>query len=145
VFVFTVPSDGFHDCLAGPFLPWGDRNQYLQSIDRRCAHRRYWGEPQWRDCLGRHGIDVVGAVSYLSASEVRRWETLSRFTADLLFGLLRGRMQPIEIQRTLRLRRRALRLPAWLAAAVAEAVSAGVGADPSGRSGCLLVEATRRP
>lgn len=145
VFVFTVPGAGFHDCLAGPLLPWSDRESYLRRIDRRCAHRRYWGAAQWRDCLDRHGIDVVSTVPYLSATEVRRWETLSRFTAGLLYGLLRGRMQPIEIQRTLRLRRRALRLPAWMAAVMAEAVSAGVGADPSGRSGCLLVEAKRRP
>jgi len=143
-FVFTVPSAGFHDCLAGPLLPWSDRGVYLQRIDQRCAHRRYWGEAQWRDCLGRHGIDVVKAVPYLSATEVQRWETLSRFTAGLLYGLLRGRIQPIEIQRTLRLRRRALRLPASVAAVMAEAVSTGVGADPSGRSGCLLVEAKRR-
>lgn len=144
-FVFTVPSAGFHGCLAGPLLPWSDRDSYIQRIDRRCAHRRYWGEARWRDCLGRHGIEVVSAVPYLSATEVRRWETLSRSTAGLLYGLLRGRMQPIEIQRTLRLRRRALRLPAWMAAVMAETVSAGVGADPSGRSGCLLVEAKRRP
>lgn len=144
-FVFTVPSSGFHDCLAGPLLPWSDRNSYLQTIDRRCAHRRYWSEPQWRDCLARHGIDVIGAVPYLSASEVQRWETLSRFTAGLLFGLLRGRMQPIEIQRTLQLRRRALRVPTWMAAGMAKVVSAGVRADTSGRSGCLLVEAARRP
>jgi len=144
-FVFTVPSAGFHDCLAGPLLPWSDRDGYLERIDLRCAHRRYWGEAQWRDCLDRHGIDVVKTVPYLSAAEVQRWETLSRFTAGLLYGLLRGRMQPIEIQRTLRLRRRALRLPAWMAAVLGEVVSSGVGADSSGRSGCLLVEAKRRP
>lgn len=145
VFVFTVPSAGFHDCLVGPLLPWGDRSRYLQRIDRRCAHRRYWSAQQWRDCLDRHGIDLAEAMPYLTAGEVRRWETLSRFTAGLLFGLLGGRMQPIEIQRALRLRRRSLRLPRWIAAVVADIVSAGVGADASGRFGCLLVEATRRP
>jgi hypothetical protein len=142
-FVFTVPGAGFHDCLAGPLLPWDDRSRYLERIDLRCAHRRYWGEPQWRDCLARHGIGLVSAEPYLSASEVQRWETLSRFTAGLLFGLLRGRMQPIEIQRALRLRRRGLRLPAPVAGLLASAVSSGVGADSSARFGCLLVEAKR--
>ena len=143
VFVFTVPGAGFHDCLAGPLLPWSDRQRYLQRIDQRCAHRRYWGESQWRDCLRRHGIDVVRAVPYLTEPEVRRWESLSRFTAGVLFGLLRGRMQPIEIQRALRLRRSTLRLPAWIAAPLAAAVSAGVKAGPSSQFGCLLVEANR--
>jgi SAM-dependent methyltransferase len=145
VFVFTVPGAGFHDCLAGPLLPWSDRGRYLERIDRRCAHRRYWGEPQWRDSLGRHGIDVVRVVPYLTAREVQRWETLSRFTAGVLFGLLGERMQPIEIQRTLRLRKRALRLSPRVAGLLARAVSAGVGPDSSGQSGCLLVEATRLP
>jgi SAM-dependent methyltransferase len=143
-FVFTVPGAGFHDCLAGPLFPWSDRGRYLRRIDRRCAHRRYWGETQWRDCLGRHGIDLVRSVPYLTGPEVRRWETLSRFTAGILFGILGGRRQPIEIQRALRLRRSTLRLPAWVAAALAAAVSAGVGSDPSGQFGCLLVEASRK-
>jgi len=142
-FLFTVPADGFHDCLAGPLLPWGDRHRYLEEIDRRCAHRRYWGEPQWRACLGRHGLDVVEVVPYLTTSEVRRWETLSRFTAGILYGIVGGRRQPIEIQRALRLRRRALRLPNWIASPLGAIVSAGVGPDAPGRSGCLLVQARR--
>ena len=142
-FVFTVPGAGFHDCLSGPLFPWSDRQRYLESVDERCAHRRYWSEEQWRDCLQRHGLGSVRAVPYLTASEVRRWESLSRFTAGVLFGLFAGRMQPIEIQRALRMRRRTLRLPAWIAAPLAAVISAGVGSDSSGRFGCLLVEASR--
>jgi hypothetical protein len=82
-------------------------------------------------------------MPYLTTPEVRRWESLSRVTAGVLFGLLRGRMQPIEIQRALRLRRSTLRLPAWIAAPLAAAVSAGVKADTSSQFGCLLVEANR--
>lgn len=143
-FLFTVPAAGFHGCLAGPLFPWGDRQRYLNGIDRRCAHRRYWGEAEWRACLGRQGMNVVRADPYLTATEVRRWETLSRFTAGILYTLAGERMQPIEIQRALRLRRRGLRLPAWIAAALGAAISSGVPRDTSGRFGCLLVEARKR-
>lgn len=142
-FLFTVPADGFHGCLAGPLLS-RDRERYLEIIDRRCAHRRYWSEAQWRACLGRHGMEVAHAVPYLTASEVRRWETLSRFTAGVLYGLVGGRMQPIEIQRALRLRRRSLRLPDALAGALGTAIAVGVPHDASQRFGCLLIEARRR-
>ena len=142
-FVFTVPASGFHDCLAGPLLPWSDRQRYLERIDRRCAHRRYWSEAQWRTCLGRHGLALAHAVPYLKARETQRWETLSRFTSGILYALVGERMQPIEIQRALRVRRRGLRLSRWLAAPLAAAISAGLKTEPSERFGCLLVEARR--
>jgi SAM-dependent methyltransferase len=143
-FLFTVPASEFHGCLAGPLLPWSDRQRYLGRIDRRCAHRRYWSEAQWRAALGRHGIEVARAIPYLTAPEVQRWETLSRFTAGVLYALAGERLQPIEIQRALRLRRRGIRLPAWAAAPLAAAISTGVAADRSGRFGCLLIEARKR-
>jgi SAM-dependent methyltransferase len=143
-FVFTVPAAGFHDCLTGPLLPWTERRHYFERIDHRCAHRRYWDEAQWRACLGRHGIGVARAIPYLTAAEVKRWETLSRFTAGILYALVGGRLQPIEIQRALHLRRRGIRLPAWAVAPLAAAISAGVAADRSGRFGCLLIEARKR-
>lgn len=143
-FLFTVPAERFHDCLAGPLLPWSDRARYMRRVDRRCAHRRYWSEAQWRACLAPHGIDVVRALPYLSAPEAQRWETLSRFTAGILYALARSRLQPIEIQRALGVRSRTLRLPAWAAASVAAALAAGMGEDRSGRHACLLVEARRR-
>lgn len=144
VFLFTVPSDGFHDCLAGPLLPWIDRARYLETVDRRCAHRRYWSEAQWRECLGRHGLDLTHAVPYLTAPQMQRWETLSRFTGGLLYSLAGGRAQPIEIQRATRLRRRSLRLPGWVAKPLAAAIPAGAGRARDARTGCLLVEA-RKP
>jgi SAM-dependent methyltransferase len=143
-FLFTVPAAGFHDCLAGPLLGWGDRKRYLDRIDQRCAHRRYWSELQWRSCLERHGIETVRAVDYLTAPEVQRWETLSRFTAGILYAAVGERMQPIEIQRALRLRKRGVRLPAWLSAPLAAAISAGVRAEHGGRFGCLLMDARKR-
>jgi SAM-dependent methyltransferase len=145
-FLFTVPGPGLHECLAGPLFPWSDPQAYLAMIDRRCYHRRYWTEAQWRDCLGRHGIDVVLAKPYLTLPEVRRWETLSRFTAGVLYALIGGRLQPIEIQRGLRLRKRSIRLPAASTAPLAAALSAGVAPPAHARgSACLLVEARRRP
>jgi SAM-dependent methyltransferase len=143
-FVFTVPSDGFHGCLAGPLLPWVERGRYLASIDRRCLHRRYWGEADWRACLARSGMELHRAVPYLSAAEVQRWETLSRFTAGILYGLVGERLQPIDIQRALRVRRRGMRLPDWVSAPLAGAVSAGARTDATQRFGCLLVEARKR-
>ena len=142
-FLFTVPADGFHDCLAGPL--WGDRARYLDTVDRRCAHRRYWGEAQWRECLARHGLDVTQARPYLTAAQTQRWETLSRFTGGLLYSLAGGRKQPIEIQRALHLRRRGLRLPEPLARALGAAIAAGADASPDRRHACLLIEARKRP
>jgi SAM-dependent methyltransferase len=143
--LFTVPAAGFHDCMAGPLLPWSDRQRYLQRVDRRCAHRRYWSEAQWRSCLARHGIELAHAVPYLTAPETQRWETLSRFTAGVLYAVTGERLQPIEIQRALRVRKRSIRLPAWAAAAIAAVVSSGVASDGSGAFACLLVEARRHP
>jgi len=144
VFLFTVPSDGFHDCLAGPLVPWVDRARYLEIVDRRCAHRRYWGEAEWRACLARHEMEVSRALPYLTAPQMQRWESLSRFTGGLLYSLAGGRVQPIEIQRAMRLRRRSLRLPAWAARPFGAAISAGIGAASDGRTGCLRVEARKR-
>jgi hypothetical protein len=140
VFLFTVPSDGLHDCLAGPFLPWRDRDGYLADIDRRCAHKRYWGEAEWGACLGRHGIRLTLAAKYLSVPEVQRWETLSRFTAGVLFSLLGKKRSPIQIQRSLGMRRGSFRLPAGVASFLARVISAGLRRDAPGASGCLLVE-----
>jgi SAM-dependent methyltransferase len=139
-FLFTVPATGFHECLAGPLLG-GNRERYLRRIDRRCAHRRYWDEGQWRACLERHGLRVVAAAPYLSAREVQRWENLSRFTAGILYTLARERLQPIDIQRAMHLRDR--RLPHWVATAFAAAINTGVRSDSSGRFGCLLIEARK--
>lgn len=143
-FIFTVPSDGFHDCLAGPLLPWVEREHYLGIIDRRCLHLRYWGEAEWRACLARNGLELVHALPYLSRAETQRWETLSRFTSGVLYGLARGRLRPIEIQRALRVRRPGLRLPGWVASLLAAAAGAGTGGGTAGGHGCLLVEA-RKP
>lgn len=141
-FLFTVPGADFHACLRGPLTPWTRRAAYLEALDRRCAHRRYWSEAQWAQCLARHGLHVTLVQPYLDEGQTRRWETLSRLTAGVLFRLTGQRLQPIEIQRRLRLRRRGLRLPVWLAAGMAWSIAQGVRGR-SGRFACLLIEAKR--
>lgn len=144
-FLFTVPGAQFHNCLAGPLAPWSERSRYLERIDRRCAHRRYWGEDDWRACLGPHGMEIARSRPYLSAPEVQRWETLSRYTAGLLYAVAGGRFQPIDIQRALGMRRRALRLPGWTAGAVGAVIGVGARSEERGGPyGCLLVEARKR-
>jgi hypothetical protein len=71
---------------------------------------------------------------------VQRWETLSRFTAGVLFSLLGKRRSPIQIQRSFGMRRGGFRLPAGVASFLARVISAGLRQDASGGSGCLLVE-----
>ena len=140
-FLFTVPAAGFHDCLAGPLF--GDRTAYLQMIDRRCAHVRYWAEADWRAALGRHRMALAQAVPYLNAREVQRWETLARFTSGVLYTVAGRSAQPIQIQRSLGLRAGGLRLPAWVAAALAATISTTASQESATRFGCLLVEARR--
>jgi SAM-dependent methyltransferase len=141
-FLFTVPGADFHACLRGPLAPWTGRARYLRALDQRCAHRRYWSEAQWAECLARYGLHVTMAQPYLDEGQARRWETLSRLTAGWLFSFTGQRLQPIEIQRRLRLRRRGLRLPAWLAAGMAWATAQGVRSGGV-RFACLLIEAKR--
>lgn len=138
-FIFTVPADSFHACLGGPL--WGDRGKYLAMIDQRCAHLRYWNEGEWRDALDRAGLELTSIEPYLSASEVRRWETLSRLTAGLLYTLLRR--QPIEIQRQLGMRR-GQRLPVAISRLVGRLIAGRITARTAGPTGCLYVVAERR-
>jgi SAM-dependent methyltransferase len=141
-FVFTVPQETFHDCLRGPWLPWVSRRAYLDMIDQRCAHVRYWGISEWREALAIAKMDLVEARRYLSPRETRRWETLSRLTAGVLFAILGRRKRPIEMQRGLRLRGR--RLNRTVAAGIASVLApAPPGADQADGS-CLLVIARRR-
>jgi SAM-dependent methyltransferase len=141
-FVFTVPQETFHACLRGPWLPWVSRHAYLKMIDQRCAHVRYWGIGEWRAALTAAGMDLVQARRYLSPRQTRRWETLSRLTAGVLFAIIGGRKRPIEMQRGLRLRGRRLnhRVAAGIASVLAPRAPGADQADGS----CLLVIARRR-
>lgn len=138
ILVFTVPSHEFHAALAGPLV--GSREGYLRAIDRRCAHLRYPDPEAWRAHLAGAGLELVEASPYLSAGEVRRWETISRLTAGVLHTLMRR--HPIEIQHRLGMRR-GQRLPARLARPLARLLAARVAPDAA-HHGCTYLVA-RKP
>ena len=141
-FIFTVPGVGFHESLRGPLLPRSSRSVYLRDLDRRLAHHRYWTPDDWRRALTTHGLQVANAVAYMGPAEVRRWESISRFTAGVLYRLSARRRQPIEIQRGLGLRKPGRRMPAALARPLASVLAAGLNGSQPGTA-CLLVEAIR--
>ena len=142
-FLFTVPSSQFHSALHGPLLPFGGRSNYLATVDKRCAHIRYWSEDDWRTALDRSGLSVVAAKPYLSKTETQRWETCSRLTGGLLYSLFGRSQQPIEIQRRLGMRRKGMRLPMPLARIAAWLLSVTDGQRPEPPFGCLLVDAVK--
>ncbi len=141
-FVFTVPGPDFHACLRGPLFGGGSRDQYLRRLDQRLMHLRYWGSGEWEAALRPHGLDLVEASGYLSVAQTRRWETISRMTAGVLYSLDRQRRQPIELQRRLGLRRRGRRMPSALARGMAAIMAAGLK-DSSKMFGCLLIRAAK--
>lgn len=144
-FVFTVPGPEFHDCLRGPLLPGTSRADYLRHLDDRLAHRRYWGPVEWQSALAPHGMHVVNGVGYLDAAQAQRWESISRVTAGVLYGLAARRRQPIEIQRGLGLRKPGRHMPLRLARTVANVLSAGLNRSAAGsrKFGCCLITAIK--
>ena len=145
--LITVPGIGFHRCLRGPLFPGVSRVRYLQSIDCRLAHKRYWRTEEWRIALGSAGLDLMQTSTYLTLPEVRRWEVVSRFTAGAAARLFHGR-RPIEIQRSLGMRRPNLRMPTFQARIFASMLSALLlegKYDPSEEeAGCILIVAGRK-
>lgn len=113
-FLFTVPGNQFHECLKGPILPWVSRKAYLDSLDKRVAHLRYWGIEEWREHLLSSNMKIENFRYYLSKQEARRWEIIANLTAGLLCALYRRKKQPIEIQRMLGLKKVGFKLPTFL-------------------------------
>jgi SAM-dependent methyltransferase len=147
-FIFTVPGPGFHACLRGPLLPGSSREAYLQHLDERLAHRRYWGAAEWGPALESHQLRMTGAISYLEPRSVRRWESISRMTAGVLYGLGGRRARPIEIQRRLGMRKSGARMPLPLARSLATLLAAGLtrsGAPVSPQHAGELITAVKRP
>jgi SAM-dependent methyltransferase len=144
-FVFTVPSPGFHQCLHGPLNPRVSRVEYLQEIDRRVAHYYYWSAEKWKEELARHGLIVEQEVEYFNKHEVVRWETISRFTAGILYAIGRSKHAPITIQKKMGLRRaqNSFTLPAWAALLLAKLLSANVKQQDQGQNACLLIFARK--
>lgn len=146
VLLFTVPGDGFHACLRGPIVPWVSRRAYLSALDARVAHRRYWSPTQWRDQLIPLGFTIEEVDPYFGARALRRWESIARITAGMLYLAFGQRKQPIEIQRALGLRRAGWRLPRPIAAVLAHGLAAGLSAVPvdGERTACLRILAHKR-
>jgi SAM-dependent methyltransferase len=143
--ISTVPGPGFHGCLRGPLLFPSNRRAYLDALDRRLAHLRYWTTATWRTALEASGMKLVEARPILTPSDVRRWETLSRLTAGVLHTVSLGK-PPIQIQRALGLRRPGQRLPGPIARVLARVLAFGLNETSpvtEHESGCLLVIATR--
>jgi SAM-dependent methyltransferase len=146
-FVFTVPGPDFHACLRGPLTPGASRETYVRHLDARLAHHRYWGVDEWESALRGHGMRVAESSVYLTEAEVRRWESISRVTAGILYALARRRPQPIEIQRRLGMRKAGQRMPLAIARRLATVLSSGLKDASKGTSlrfGCLLVTAAKR-
>lgn len=149
-FAFTVPSAGFHGCLHGALWSKATREDYLRDLDRRLAHWRYPTAQDWEGMLAANGLRLESVRFYLSAAEVRRWETLSRFTGGLLYRLFGQTERPIEIQRKFGMRGMQARfqLPAPVAALAAHAIAWRLNGEgdtlTEAKSGCLLL-AGRRP
>lgn len=147
-FIFTVPGPDFHACLRGPLLPGASREAYLERLDSRLAHRRYWGPNEWGPALETNNLRIAEAVSYLDPRSVRRWESISRMTAGVLYGLAGRRAQPIEIQRRLGMRRTRRRMPLPLARSLTPVLGAGLerpAAHDSPMRACYLITAVKGP
>jgi ubiquinone/menaquinone biosynthesis C-methylase UbiE len=140
-FIFTVPGPDFHACLGGP--AFGSRDAYLRTVDARCAHLRYWSADQWAEHLQSAGLTIAHHHAYLTRAQTQRWETLARYTSGVLYSLAGQRKQPIAIQRDLRIRSTRVRLPKFMASAIAAVIGAGAR-DQTPPHGCLLIEA-RKP
>lgn len=144
-FLITVPSPGFHECLRVP-TDGGKRKQFLDDMDRRCAHLHYWNLETWATRLASHGMRIVYSEEYLSKREVRRWQMISAMTGGLLYRMTGRKRRPIEIQRSLGMRSRYARLPLWVARLMARLLASGMEKPNKifdERYGCLLIESER--
>lgn len=145
-FVFTVPSPEFHQCLYGPLSSKNSRDSYLKEIDKRLAHYRYWSADEWQDNLEKAGLKMEQIVNYFNCSEVQRWESISRFTAGVIYALGGRKYTPMESQKKLGLRQAQNRitLPRWLAWLLASLLSLGIRSSDNNQYGCLLVIARKK-
>lgn len=151
LFVLTVPHEGFRARLRGPLLPGTTREEYEGRLDARLAHLRYPSAAEWAAMLDRHGFTTEEIEFYLDRSQVRRWETISRFTAGALSVLCGGRQHPIALQRRLGLRQiqNVRRLPRIVASSLAAILMWGLGDGPTNlteaTTGCVAIRCRRRP
>lgn len=145
-FLFTVPSSNFHRCLKGGFLQPSSHSNYLEELDKRCAHLRYWSEADWQTQLAQRSIKVDFVQNYLSERQVRRWELLSAMTGGLLYKLHGKTSRPIEIQRSLKMRAGSNGVFGSIGSLCSPLLSIGADldvADLSDYYGCLMIEAVK--
>ena len=150
IFCLTVPHVGFHAQLRGPILPGITRAKYEARLDRRMAHVRYLSVAEWQEILDRHGFLSEVVTFYLDRHQVRRCETISRFTAGILYVLMGGRMHPVSIQRRFGLRQfqNRVTLPRVISAALAELMTLRLKPPQSilvgTSSGCVAIRCRKR-
>lgn len=144
LFVATVPSPDFHNALRGPLFPWRSREDYLNELDTRLRHIRYWTASEWSENLAQVGIKLETATPYLSCAEARRWEILSNLTGGLLYSLTGKSASPLNIQHKIGIRGRA-RIPLPLATMFSKSLSTGMGWHGElAPYGCLLLIGRRK-
>jgi SAM-dependent methyltransferase len=146
IFLATVPSAQFHECLRGPGrLRRITRQEYLKEIDERLSHFHYWSPERWDSELRAVGLQPEPISWYLSRAQVQVWERWSNWTGGLMYRLVKGHRRPIEIQRALGLRRRPPRLLRSLASLLACSVRWQDNPRESDTHpcGCLLVRALK--
>jgi ubiquinone/menaquinone biosynthesis C-methylase UbiE len=148
LFTATVPSSAFHECLKGPSaLRWVNRTEYLVEMDERLSHFHYLSAEQWTQALEAVGLEVETIRSYFSRGQVELWERWSNWTGGLAYRLSQHRRKPIEIQRSLGLRRRAPYLTRLVSSCIGWLAS-GMGLhdceDRSDLNGCFLIRARKK-
>lgn len=149
LFLLTVPGHGFHDCLRGPLLPWASRQAYLDEVDARFACLRYWSPDDWAAHLQPHDLGIQRATFYQTAAEAQRWETIARFTSGILYSLIGRKQQPIEIQRSLGVRKPSAKMPWVLASLLSQFLALGLESEKSDQNepvmgGLMLLIQKRR-
>ncbi|MGD1992499.1 MAG: class I SAM-dependent methyltransferase [Anaerolineae bacterium] len=81
-FIFTVPSDAFHQLLYGYHrrLVRGDREgaeDYAAQIDRQLAHHHYHTPQEWSQLLARGGMEMEKAVYYIPKAVEHLWDRMN--------------------------------------------------------------------
>jgi SAM-dependent methyltransferase len=147
-FYATVPSPGLHTFMRGPgALRRIDRQKYLAETDRRLLHFRYPSVDEWRELFTAAGLELTTARGYLTRKQVRRWEAWTNWTGGLLYRLKGSQSRPIEIQRSLGLRRGLPKPLRFVGGPLAWTAGLGVLSDDATapeETACLLVIA-RKP
>lgn len=144
-FTITVPGPRFHDCLSGPICNPKMRETYLTEMDKRLAHYRYWGLDEWDKVFSKNNLSIKAYEFFLNCHEVRRWETISRFTAGVFYSMSKGTRRPIQMQKSLGLRnlQNRFQLPTWFATLLAGLLTFNLPKSSTKHQGCLLIQAQK--